>query len=493
MPIPSTPDLRRPVLEAHGEGEPLRADDLVARLTPVLGLSDDDLAQRQSSGDGTFVQRMNWAREHLVIGGLLSRPEHGVTELTPKGADFIASGEEPPAPRNDWADLAVDRDAVLRAIEEFRRNGRDETLRAHGFKRALDYVVSYDGEELDAKALYGVAFGYAHPDEEPARHRGLQGGGQLVKLLQDLGFEVQRKRGGPPSPDEAAHRVWIVRAGREGRYEQLALQEGVCLIGWSDLGPLSPGVTRDELKERIRDVQDEHRAQSVASQAGQVYRFVNELLPGDLVVLPLMTIGAHVAIGRVTGDYEFRSDEPFAGSDARSTHRVDWLAERVPYDRFDPDLRDAFGQQGTVSEITKPAARQRILDVVGGADASAIHLVLKWSATLDSETVRKHEQMAAAHGATWWGRVSKPGATGLADNWLSRLKTQIEEDSETFVFLYGGEQVCAPNCWPSRLTALMWSSSSFPMSATRTLTAACGSSSRTSRRLTKQSSSTATF
>jgi len=69
MPIPSTPDLRRPVLEAHGGGEPLRADDLVARLTPVLGLSDDDLAQRQSSGDGTFVQRMNWAREHLVIGG----------------------------------------------------------------------------------------------------------------------------------------------------------------------------------------------------------------------------------------------------------------------------------------------------------------------------------------------------------------------------------------------------------------------------------------
>ena len=44
------------------------------------------------------------------------------------------------------------------------------------FGRALDYVVEYEGETFDAKALYGIAYGLQYPDEEPIRNRGLQGG-----------------------------------------------------------------------------------------------------------------------------------------------------------------------------------------------------------------------------------------------------------------------------------------------------------------------------
>ena len=41
---------------------------------------------------------------------------------------------------------------------------------------------------------------------------------------------------------------------------------------------------------------------------------------------------------------------------------MDWLATGLPYERFDPDLREAFTQRSTVSEITKPNAAQRIIE-----------------------------------------------------------------------------------------------------------------------------------
>ncbi len=177
-------------------------------------------------------------------------------------------------------------------------------------------------------------------------------------------------------------RVWLIRAGREGRYEELALDQDVSLIGWSELGDIDPEASRDDLKAAIEQSYGEASAASLASQAGQIYRFVNEVAIGDLVVLPLMTAPGHVAVARVRGGYQYRDDGPFEGTDARHTRPVEWLAKSLSYERFDPDLREAFGQQGTVSEISKPNAAQRIIDVLGGADASAVHLVLKWSPTI---------------------------------------------------------------------------------------------------------------
>ena len=95
----------------------------------------------------------------------------------------------------------------------------------------------------------------------------------------------------------------MIRAGREGRYEQLALDQDVCLIGWSELGEIPHDASRDDLKARIAEVYGEASAASLASQAGQVYRFVHDLAIDDLVVLPLMTAPGHVAIGEIRGGY----------------------------------------------------------------------------------------------------------------------------------------------------------------------------------------------
>jgi MoxR-like ATPase len=450
MALPSIQQLMRPVLEAHQAGDGMRVGDVIGRLIPVFSITQEEQEQRQQSGDVTLVQRVNWARENLVQKGLLDRPSQGVTTITPEGVRIAASDEIVSSPRNDWAALPVSRASVLAAMAEFDREGRDETLRRHGFRRALDYLVVHEGREYDAKALYGIAHAVEYPEEASLRTRGLQGGLEVNAKFAELGFEVVSKKARTEPPDVSGvgtgGRVWLIRAGRDGLYEQLAINEGVCLIGWSELGAIPSDETREALKQRIQDEWGESRPASLASQAGQVYRFVHDVAIGDLVVLPLRSALGHVAVGRVTGRYLYRSDGAFANTDAQQTRAVDWLASELSYERFDPDLREAFGQQGTLSEISKPNASQRIIDVVGGADASAIHLVLKWSADRDAATVDKHREVVGVHGASWWGRESKPGVTGLAETWITKLRAQLENGSTTFVFLHS-----AQSTWRTRL------------------------------------------
>jgi hypothetical protein len=450
MTIPSAPELMRPVLAAHADGAAFRLEAMAERVASDLGLSEEERNERQPSGDWVFLRRVGWARSYLEQLGYVDHPSRLETRITEAGRRALESDAPIPLPAVDWAAKPVSRESVLEAIEMFRHGERDEVLRAHGFGRAIDYVVDHEGQPYDAKALYGIAYGIQYPDEEPIRNRGLQGGRSVNRKLEELGFDVRSLRSdGATEAVSAGVRVWIVRAGRGGRYEQLALGEDVCVIGWGELGEIQATATRDDLKASITEVYGEASPPSLASQAGQVYRFVHEIAINDLVILPLMSASGHVAIGTITGDYAYREDPPFEGTDARHTRPVEWLARSLPYERFDSDLREAFGQQGTVSEISKPNAAQRIVDVLGGSDASAVHLVLKWSPTLRPDTIERHREVADEHGSVWWARQSKPGTTGLAEEWLSKIRSQLESGSQTFVFLQG-----SLSTWRTRLLAI---------------------------------------
>jgi AAA domain (dynein-related subfamily) len=354
------------------------------------------------------------------------------------------------------------RDAVLEAIAEFDRLGRDAFLAKYGYGGSKRYRIVHDGGDYDLKAIAGAAYGYQYPDHGPlGRDEFGSGRRSTVPKLESLGFEVRAiepvGQGGRTWSGEGAsaydgHRVWLIRAGREGENEKLALARGMAIIGWSELGDVG-GASRDELKEAIRDVYGEQRPQSLASQGGEVYRFVNDVRRGDLVVLPLRSDRGHVAVGRVSGDYVHRSG-PEWGPDARNTRETEWLGRRVPYERFDSDLRDAFGQQGTVSEIAKPESAKRILAAASlaaeggeGDRGSPLHLVLKWSEERNPETIQLHREVAeGGAGAVWWGRFTKNAdRRGLSERSLDAFKRQLERGETTFVFLHGA------STWRTRL------------------------------------------
>ncbi len=89
----------------------------------------------------------------------------------------------------------TDRDAVLRALEEFDAVGREVFLATYGFARATGYVLEHEGRAYDSKAIAGVA--HKHQTGTVLTPSAFSGGATgAVKVLRSLGFTVS----GPSSP-----------------------------------------------------------------------------------------------------------------------------------------------------------------------------------------------------------------------------------------------------------------------------------------------------
>ena len=99
------------------------------------------------------------------------------------------------------------RDAVLRALEEFRSLGRQAFLDRYGFGRARAYFVRdpANDELCDSKAIAGAAFGFVSPGHGALKAGTFSGGEATVsQALAALGFEVVHSLGAaPPEPTNA--------------------------------------------------------------------------------------------------------------------------------------------------------------------------------------------------------------------------------------------------------------------------------------------------
>jgi 5-methylcytosine-specific restriction protein A len=80
--------------------------------------------------------------------------------------------------------------AIVKAIEEFDRLGRDSFLKKYGFGRARSYVLQKDGQSYDSKAIAGAAHGYL-PGQAALKPNEFSGGEATVqRTLEELGFTV---------------------------------------------------------------------------------------------------------------------------------------------------------------------------------------------------------------------------------------------------------------------------------------------------------------
>jgi len=80
-------------------------------------------------------------------------------------------------------------EAVIEAMQECDRLGRDEFLKTYGFKRSRLYLLSHNHQFYDSKAIAGVAVGKQHG--QPLLAREFSGGAaSVVPVLTQLGFDV---------------------------------------------------------------------------------------------------------------------------------------------------------------------------------------------------------------------------------------------------------------------------------------------------------------
>lgn len=156
--------------------------------------------------------------------------------------------------------------------------------------------------------------------------------------------------------------VWLVRAGRYGENEQTAIDKNVVTIGWNELQDLSTISERAQLAELYRKTHPDASNGKVANEVGQVWAFKSRIKKGDLVVLPLKTQSA-IAIGKVKGEYQYRTD---INEGVKHTRSVEWMRTDIPRTTFGQDLLYSLGAFMTVCQIQRNNAAERIEAVLAG-------------------------------------------------------------------------------------------------------------------------------
>ena len=149
--------------------------------------------------------------------------------------------------------------------------------------------------------------------------------------------------------------LWLVRAGRAGEKEHVALQNKAAVIGWEELPDLSTCADREDLLTLLRLAYPTERRKTLASWQNQIWPIRDTMQVGDLVALPLKSRPS-IAFGTVAGGYSYRSDLP---GGAQHTRPVDWHAQ-VPRSEFDSDMLFSFGAFMTVCRIARNDAEPRI-------------------------------------------------------------------------------------------------------------------------------------
>lgn len=155
--------------------------------------------------------------------------------------------------------------------------------------------------------------------------------------------------------------LWLVRAGKNGERETLALEKGVAVIGWEDLPDLGGLQSRNELTALLAATYPDEKPKTLSNWESQLWPFIRVIADGDLVVLPLKTRST-IAVGRVKGPYQYRSD---FGEESLHTRHVEWVGE-YPRSAFDQDLRYSLGAFMTVCRIQRNQAEERVKALIAG-------------------------------------------------------------------------------------------------------------------------------
>ena len=156
--------------------------------------------------------------------------------------------------------------------------------------------------------------------------------------------------------------VWMVRCGRHGEQESLALKNDLAVIGWDDMPDLADVASSKAMRELITKIHPNKTTSWVSNAVGQLWAFRGRMEVGDLVVLPLKTRSA-LAMGKVTGPYQYQPDFEVG---ARHTRPVKWIRDDIPRTDLGQDLLNSLMALSTVCRISRNKAEERLRGMLSG-------------------------------------------------------------------------------------------------------------------------------
>jgi len=153
----------------------------------------------------------------------------------------------------------------------------------------------------------------------------------------------------------------MVRGGKFGEHETVGLEHGLVCIGFSDVPDLSKAKSKQDVRRLVEAAFPGASDARISNLRGQLYAFGHRMQPGDIIAMPLKS-QPHIALGRVTGDYEYRTDL----GEIHHTRKTNWIRPNVPRGEFKQDLLNSLGAIMTVCEIHRNDAAGRVAAVLSG-------------------------------------------------------------------------------------------------------------------------------
>lgn len=169
-------------------------------------------------------------------------------------------------------------------------------------------------------------------------------------------------------------RVFVLRADY-GRYTDVFRNNNYIGIGWFDeINPIQEKwdlTDKDFLKEKYREKYKEDANMRVNQNVGQIYRFINDLKIGDIVISPYNT--NELLIGKITGDLYFENDN---SSPYPWRKKTEWIKDKVNRHSFSQPVQNTLRATLTCFEVKQ---KEEVFENLGfEVDKSKIRKEIKF-------------------------------------------------------------------------------------------------------------------
>lgn len=152
-------------------------------------------------------------------------------------------------------------------------------------------------------------------------------------------------------------KIWLVRAGGSGEYENKFLLEDRVFVTWDGYSnDISKLESQDELRQSLAQYYPDVKPGAIKNWASQIWPFGHRMQVGDWIVLPSKKKGS-IHFGKISGKYQFHPEGPDPFFHSRA---VEWFATDIPRSNFDQDLLYSFGAFMTICRISRNNAEHRL-------------------------------------------------------------------------------------------------------------------------------------
>jgi restriction system protein len=145
--------------------------------------------------------------------------------------------------------------------------------------------------------------------------------------------------------------MWMVRAGERGVLVDDFRTGSFVAIGWAELGDMASLKSREQFSKAIDKAYPGSRKMQVAVSAGQAFRFVREMKPGDRI-LTYDPGQREYLLGTITGEYGYKPTKDLPYPQVRT---VKWDGT-VKRDALSVPTRNSLGAISTLFQLPPEAA-----------------------------------------------------------------------------------------------------------------------------------------